>query len=273
MTQAMEDWIGKTVVREDVVTPRLDAEFRATLAPYLFIPETEGHASPGLHWCLALPAHETDKLGPDGAEAKGLFLPPTELPRRMWAGGQIESFRPLAVNDRVVRTSTVSDVKLRQGKSGALCLVSVTHEITTAGALAVRERHDIVFREASTVGSGMAGPQEAPRGDIVWQVRGSPLLLFRFSAVTFNGHRIHYDLSYAKETEGYGGLLVHGPLQAALLLNQLSVLNGAVPPVFSYRCTAPLVAGPVFHVASKRDNTGVIADTNGVITMEVKTHG
>ncbi len=273
MTEPVESWIGKTVVREDAVTPRLNAEFRATLAPFLFIPENLDHASPGLHWCLALPAHDTDKLGPDGAEAKGLFLPPTELPRRMWAGGSIESFRPLAINDKVVRTSTVSDVTLRQGRSGGLCLVSVTHEITAGGQLAVRERHDIVFREASKVSTGTAGVEEPPRGDIVWQVRGSPLLLFRFSAITFNGHRIHYDLSYARETEGYGGLLVHGPLQAALLLNQLSVLNGAVPPVFSYRCTAPLVAGPAFHVASRRDNTGVIADANGVITMEAKGHG
>lgn len=272
MTEPMESWIGKTVVREDVVTPRLNAEFRATLAPFLFTPENKDHASPGLHWCLALPAHDTGKLGPDGAEAKGLFLPPVALPRRMWAGGAIESFRPFGINDKVVRTSTVSEVKSRDGKSGALCLVSITHEITRAGELAVRERHDIVFREASTSSTGMAEAREPPRGDIVWQVGGSPLLLFRFSAITFNGHRIHYDLCYAKETEGYGGLLVHGPLQAALLLNQLSVLKGVVPSMFSYRCTAPLVAGPAFHVASKRDSTGVIADANGVITMEAKAH-
>ena len=272
MSETYEAWIGKTAVREDIVSARINSEFRATLSPFLFTPQNANHAPPGLHWCLAVAALDTYQLGPDGAEAKGVFLPPVPLPRRMWAGGSIESFRPLVVGDKVVRTSTVTDVKSREGKSGALCLVSVTHGITTAGELAIRERHDIVFREASRIQATRQEKSAHPQGDLVWQVEASPILLFRFSAITFNGHRIHYDLNHATRTEGYAGLLVHGPMQAALLLNQLSVLRGRVPTLFSYRCTAPLIAGSTFQVSSRNDGTGMILDAHGTVTIEAKAH-
>ena len=265
MTLPPENWIGRTTIRDDVVTPRLVAEFRATLAPHLFEPESGGECPPGLHWGVAPAIPAMGGLGEDGAEAKGIFLPPVALPRRMWAGGRVETIRPLTIGAAVRRVSTVVDVGMREGKSGPLCFISVTHEISCAGALAIRERHDIVFRGKSLA---PAAPAVAmPRGDLVWRIDPTPVLLFRFSAFTFNGHRIHYDQDYATRTEGYGGVLVHGPLQAALLLNQLSVLAGAVPKTFDYRCLAPLVAGRTFRVVGTGPRSCIV-DADGAVTAE-----
>lgn len=272
MNNNFESWIGNAVTREDVVTQRLMDEYRSTLSPHVFKPRADNECPPGLHWCLALPAHDFTKLGPDGAEAKGVFLPPIPLPRRMWAGGKVETFLPLCLNDKIEKTSTITNVKNRDGKAGALCIVSVTHEVMANGALAIRERHDILFREASREPPSARPPAVAPAGDLEWQVDATPLLLFRFSAVTFNGHRIHYDLPYAQGEEGYGGLLVHGPMQAALTLNQLSVLQGSVPRNFEYRCVSPLVAGQTFKVLSTRQGVAVIANAAGVLTIEAQGH-
>ena len=280
MTEQFASWIGNTVTREDVVTQRIVDEFRATLAPHLFVPTAAEDAPPGLHWCLALPAHDSARLGPDGAEAKGAFLPPISLPRRMWAGGQLATFRPLQLNDRITKTSAITDIKSRTGKAGALCFVSVTHEVHANGELAVRERHDILFREAGPVAPASAAPA-APAAPLAaplldWKVDASPLLLFRFSAITFNGHRIHYDLPYAKDVEGYNGLLVHGPMQAALTLNQLSAALGHVPAVFDYRCVSPLISGQQFNVLTHKGEggqlTASIRNAAGVTTIEATAH-
>jgi 3-methylfumaryl-CoA hydratase len=272
MTDNFESWIGNAVTREDVVTQRLMDEYRSTLSPHLFKPRTEDECPPGLHWCLALPTHDIAKLGPDGAEAKGTFLPPVPLPRRMWAGGKVETLLPLRSNDKIEKTSIITDVKNREGRAGAMCFVSVTHEIKANGKLAIRERHDILFREASREAPSAKPPAVMPAGDMEWQVEATSLLLFRFSAITFNGHRIHYDLPYAQGVEGYGGLLVHGPMQAALTLNQLSVLQGSVPRNFEYRCVSPLIAGQTFNVLSTRQGVAVIANEAGVLTIEAQGH-
>lgn len=271
MSENFENWIGKSVTHEDVITQRLQDEYRSTLSPQLFKPKTDDECPPGLHWCVALPRQNIAELGPDGAEAKGVFLPPVPLPRRMWAGGQIETLKPLQVGDQVKRVTTISDVKSRQGKTGALCFISVVHEIFGGGALAIRERHDILYREASIESTQPKPPVEAPKGDLEWRVEATPLLLFRFSSVTFNGHRIHYDLPYAQQLEGYNGLLVHGPMQAALTLNQISTLRGKVPRVFDYRCVSPLIAGQTFRVLSNAGGA-VILNAVGVVTIEAKAH-
>jgi 3-methylfumaryl-CoA hydratase len=271
MSESFENWIGKSVTREDVITQRLQDEYRSTLSPYLFQPKTDDECPPGLHWCVALPRQNIADLGADGAEAKGVFLPPVPLPRRMWAGGQIETFKPLRVGDNIRRVSTISDVKSRQGKTGALCFISVVHEIFGNGALSIRERHDILYREASTESAQAKPPADAPKGELEWRVEATPLLLFRFSSVTFNGHRIHYDLPYAQKVEGYGGLLVHGPMQAALTLNQLSTLRGQVPRVFDYRCVSPLIAEQTFRVLSNTESS-LIVNAAGVVTIEAKAH-
>lgn len=263
------DWIGRTVTRHDVVTARLLAEYRATIVPFLFDEGDRRMAPPGFHWGLAPAILEASGLGPDGAEERGLFIPPIELELRMWAGGRVETFAPIVEGAAVTRRSTLSEVKLREGRSGPLYLVSILHEIESGGELAVRERQDLLFRNGARAGSPQ--PAEAGNCDLDWAVEGSPTLLFRFSAFTFNGHRIHYDESYARDVEGYPGLLVHGPLQATLLLNQAAAVLGRVPQTFDYRCVAPLIAGQVFHVQSRTNNSeaaGRIVDASGVVTCE-----
>jgi 3-methylfumaryl-CoA hydratase len=245
MAQEFEDWIGRSVTRLDVVTERLLAEFRATLSPHLF--ETSEYVCPpGLHFGLALPMPSQQGIGPDGAERKGIFLPPIALPRRMWAGGSIETFRPLRLDEKVRRLSRIADIRFTRGSSGELCLVSIMHEISGQDGLAIRERQDLVFREAASAPAPLPVPAEAIAAEVM--VEASALLLFRFSAVTFNGHRIHYDLAHA-EAEGYPNLLVHGPLQAVFMLNLAAKHLGGTPRQFVYRCLAPLYGGERFGVS------------------------
>lgn len=258
-----QDWIGRSVTRADTLTQRLFDTYHATLAPFLFAPG-EHIAPPGLHFGLAPVTPGADETGPDGAERKGLFLPPIPQPRRMWAGGSIETLRPLRHGALAIRTSTISHVAFKQGGSGGMYLVSVEHDIADGEGTAIRERQDLVFRDPPRGGVPPLGP--AVKINAEWQVDATPLLLFRFSAFTFNGHRIHYDLRHAEE-EGYPGLLVHGPLQAALMLNLASDKLGYVPQRFDYRCLAPLFAGAQFGVAWDTGQLRVIR-SDGVTTAE-----
>ncbi|KAB1074626.1 FAS1-like dehydratase domain-containing protein [Methylobacterium planeticum] len=272
----LRSWIGRTRAGEDLVTRRILAEFSATFAPHL-APTGRGLAPPALHWCLAPETPPADALGPDGHAGKGDFLPPVPLPRRMWAGGEIETIDALRAGDAVRREETVRDVALKAGRSGRLCFVTVDHVITTGRGLAIRERQDIVYREAANRDG--AGP-DPTRGDAadygtVWSIRATPTLLFRYSAMTFNGHRFHYDQPYATEIEGYADLVVHGPLQASLLLNLATVLLGRAPARFTYRGLTPLTANQVFRVCGRRDPdgrfTGVTLDAADRVCMRAST--
>ena len=258
----LQQWIGRNAEADDLVTPRLVAEYRATFAPQLF--ETpEGEAPLGLHWCLSPPIAPMADLGPDGHPATGGFLPPVPLPRRMWAGGEIETHGALRVGDDVTRTSTIGGVTAKQGRSGPLCFVAVRHGYATPRGLAVTERHDIVYRAADP---GSASPRSAPsdparprQADLRWTIETSPVLLFRYSAMTFNGHRIHYDQPYVTGVEVYPGLVVHGPIQATLCLNIAAELLGTVPRRFHYRNLSPLTAGDAFTVAGAKHADGTVA--------------
>lgn len=263
MADDFRDWIGRSVTRIDTLTQRLFDKYSATMAPFLFEPG-EGIAPPGLHFGLAPVTPEADETGPDGAELKGVFLPPIRQPRRMWAGGAIETLRPLRHGAMVIRTSTITGIQFKQGHSGELCLVSVEHEIADGDGTAIRERQDLVFRDPPAGKADPVGPPQKLVAD--WQVDATALLLFRFSAFTFNGHRIHYDLRHAEE-EGYPNLLVHGPLQAALMLNLASDKLGYVPQRFDYRCLAPLYAGARFGIAWDMGKLRVIR-SDGVTTAE-----
>ena len=264
-----KDWIGNSVTRKDVVTERLLAEYRATLSPFLF-ETSENVCPPGLHFALAPAMPGPGATGPDGAERKGLFLPPIPLPRRMWAGGAIETLRPLKAGSAITRTSSLTDIRMKHGNTGELCLVSILHEISDSEGLAIRERQDLVFREAASA-ADPAVSQEKPI-DAEWTLEASPLLLFRFSAITFNGHRIHYDLAHARE-EGYPGLLVHGPLQAALMLNLTARHLGEVPRNFLYRCLSPLYGGGRFGVSYEKETSRVrIIRGDGFTAAEGQVH-
>ncbi|WP_298955239.1 MaoC family dehydratase N-terminal domain-containing protein [uncultured Methylobacterium sp.] len=265
-------WIGRSRTVEDLVTPRLVAEYRATLAPHL-APVPDGEAPLALHWCLAPETPAADALGPDGHAAKGGFLPPVPLPRRMWAGGEIELLAPLRVGDSVTRRETVADVAVKEGRTGALCFVTVRHEYETPRGVAIRERQDIVYREASRPGDAPAAAGAPPPEPDApgWAVPATPVLLFRYSAMTFNGHRFHYDQPYATGVEGYAGLVVHGPMQASLLLNLAATRLGRVPARFRYRGVAPMIAGGTFTVEGRRDGAGFkgwTTDADGRMCME-----
>ena len=262
-----KDWIGRSVTRIDTLTQRLFDKYSATMSPFLF-EAGERIAPPGLHFGLAPPTPETDETGPDGAELKGVFLPPIPQPRRMWAGGSIETLRPLRHGALVIRTSTIADIQVKQGSNGSMVFVSIAHDIADGDGTAIRERQDLVFSDPPVQGAAPVGPVRKIAAE--WQVEASPLLLFRFSAFTFNGHRIHYDLGHARE-EGYPGLLVHGPLQAALMLNLAADKLGYVPHRFDYRCLAPLYGGASFGVGWETGALRVIR-SDGVITAEGQVH-
>jgi 3-methylfumaryl-CoA hydratase len=197
-----------------------------------------------------------DQLGPDGHPTRGGFLPPVPLPRRMWAGGELQFIDPLRVGDLVTRVSKITDVTLKSGSTGQLCFVSVEHTMTTPRGLAIRERQDIVYREID--GKPAAAPTKAPSPAPGAQHRethlSDPVLLFRYSALTFNGHRIHYDRDYVTKVEGYPGLIFHGPLQAALLVEFGAKLKSKVPAKFSYRGVQPLFEGSEFSVNANESN-------------------
>lgn len=258
----LRTWIGREARAVDLVTPRLAEEFRATFAPHL-AEGRDGEAPLAIHWCLAPAIAPAAGIGPDGHPERGGFLPPVPLPRRMWAGGEVEIHDGLRIGDAVTRRSTIEDVSAKEGRSGALCFVAVRHEYLTERGLAIRERHDIVYREAET-GQPPPRPREEPRpADLTWSVDATPVLLFRYSALTFNGHRIHYDLPYATGEEGYAGLVVHGPVQATLLLNAAAALDGRPPRRFRYRGLSPLIAGGSFTVSAARGPEGGLACWTG----------
>jgi 3-methylfumaryl-CoA hydratase len=217
-------WIGRTESVSDVLTPTPYAALSATLdrAPERPAP---GTPLPALwHWLYFLPLHRQSEIGPDGHARRGGFLPPVPLPRRMWAGSQFEFHAPLRIGDAVTRVSTIENVTAKSGRTGPLVFVKVRHELRRDGesAVALTEFHDIVYREAATAGDAPPAPRPAPQAS-AWERCWVPddVLLFRYSALTFNGHRIHYDRRYVTGVEGYPGLVVHGPLMATLLLDLL----------------------------------------------------
>jgi 3-methylfumaryl-CoA hydratase len=275
--ELLRSWIGRTATARDVVTPRLSEELSVTLdrdGP----PPREGEACPpAIHWCLAPPLVPQSRLGPDGHPARGDFLPPVPLPRRMWAAGRLEFFDPLRVGDAVERHSRIADVTIKEGRSGRLCFVAVDHEISTGRGLALKERHDIVYRDAP---AGNVPKQDAPaRCENPRQIQWSEgkvadaVMLFRYSALTFNGHRIHYDRQYVSEVEGYPGLIVHGPLQATLLIEFAASIRSAGPRVFTFRTLNPLFDGQEFTLNAAESEGGLdlwIAGLDGRTTMAGK---
>ncbi len=270
----LRQWIGRLEAAEDFVAPQLVQKFRATLDEPSLLPSVGDAAPPALHWCLAPAAARTAELGPDGHPARGGFLPPVALPRRMWAGGRLDFVAPIRVGERVRRTSRIADVNLKQGRSGRLCFVTVEHEIATDRGAAIRERQDLVYRDPpprDPAAEGEPGAPASPPGEARWRrsLLADPVMLFRYSALTFNGHRIHYDRSYATGEEGYSGLVVHGPLQATLLLHFAATILGRYPRTFEFRGLRPLFDGPL-TLSADEEIDGLklwVADPAGRRTM------
>lgn len=252
------DWIGREEVRHDRIDEAAAARWLATLdraAP------ADGSMPQGFHWCLCLPDAPTANLGADGHplrdEAPGSFLPPIPLPRRMWAASKVEFLGPLHVGQQVARTSRIAAISEKQGGSGRLVFVDVAHETSADGALCVRETQSLVFREPASTGASPAPPPgdgcfDPSDWDAHRLLMPSEALLFRYSALTFNSHRIHYDLPYATREEGYRGLVVHGPLTATLLLDlaQRQFGDNALAR-FAFRGLSPAICGDDLHLAHR----------------------
>jgi 3-methylfumaryl-CoA hydratase len=214
-------------------------------------------------------------LGPDGHAKRGGFLPPVPLPRRMFAGDRVQFHRPLRVGETISRFSRIVDVNHKQGRSGPLVFVVVRHEISDREGVAVIEEHDIVYRE-NPRSTDPAPPPQIPPSGATWsrEIRPEETLLFRYSALTFNGHRIHYDRRYATEVEGYPGLVVHGPLIATLLLDLLRRnLARAKVASLSFRAIRPMFDIALFSVCGKVASDGKSAqlwatDSQGWLAMD-----
>lgn len=263
------DWIGRSWRRSDLVSDRLIDGYRATF-PGLLGP---GAVPPGLHWALSPDLAGPDLLGRDGHPRQGLFVPELPLPRRMWAGGEIVTHAPFSPGEVVDRVTTVSDITFKQGTTGPLGFVTLRHVLTAAGAPRLEERQDLVYRQDPAPGTPAPVPPQADAWEVArdWAVTPDPVLLFRYSALTFNGHRIHYDHPYATGVEGYAGLVVHGPMQAFWMLNLATDMLGYTPARFRYRGLCPLICGSPVRVEAM-ERAGEIAlrvrTMDGGVTMQ-----
>ena len=272
----LKEWIGTSESVADVLGATPYAALSATLDRPAERPPAGAELPPLWHWLYFLPLYPQSELGSDGHARRGAFLPPVPLPRRMWAGSQFVFHQPLRIGDAVLRTSTIADVNEKQGRSGPLVFVKVRHEVRRAGEAqaALTEHHDIVYREAARADAAATPPQAAP-ASADWERKVVPddVLLFRYSALTFNGHRIHYDRRYVTEVEGYPGLVVHGPLIATLLLD---LLRGALPQArvasFEFRALRPTFDLHHFYICGARRADGSVhlwaRDHEGWLTMD-----
>ncbi|KQZ64822.1 hypothetical protein ASD67_10360 [Sphingopyxis sp. Root1497] len=255
-------WIGRRIAQQDVLTPSALARFRATIDS----DEIGDVAAQAIHWCLCLPDAPTATLGPDGhplrADSPDSFMPPIPLPRRMWAASDVRFHAPIAAGAAIARTSTLAAIKEKNGATGQLVFAEVEHETRADGVLAVSERQTIVFRAPAPVAAPAPAPVSTDAPDLsAWTWRRdlvpSEAMLFRYSALTFNSHRIHYDLPYARDEEGYRGLVVHGPLTATLLLDLAQRELGAnALAAFTMRAQAPAFVGEPMHLVGRAKDGG-----------------
>jgi 3-methylfumaryl-CoA hydratase len=256
-------WIGREESRSDRIGPGALGRWLATLDRD---PPADGAVPQGYHWCLCLPDAPTARLGPDGHPLRDdsvqSFLPPVPLPRRMWASSKLEFLTPLRAGEAVTRTSRVLSVVEKSGGSGQLVFVEIGHETCGENGLAVRETQSIVYRDAAAADAPLSPPPagEAMFGPAGWDthriITPSEPLLFRFSALTFNSHRIHYDLPYAQGEERYRGLVVHGPLTASLLLDlaRRQLGDNAIAS-FAFRGLSPAICGEALHLVMRGTDT------------------
>ena len=275
----LQTWQGKSDTLSDFLTAMPVAALSATLDRDDPAPAAGTALPPLWHWLYFLPHARQSEIGPDGHPQRGGFLPPVPLPRRMWAGGRLrwDATNPLRVGQEVQRTSTIQSIQHKAGRSGELLFVLVQHQLRNAQGLALTEEHDIVYRSAAQPGEAAPAPQKPPLdGQAVWSRSITPddVLLFRYSALTFNGHRIHYDRKYVTEVEGYPGLIVHGPLIATLLMDLVRrQVPGARLKSFSFKAVRPTFDLHPFTLNGKPSADGKqvllwASDHEGWLTMQ-----
>jgi 3-methylfumaryl-CoA hydratase len=257
----LREWVGRSQTVEDFAAPFPPRALIATLDERESDPRMGDVLPPLWHWLYFLDAAPQSKIGPDGHAERGDFLPPVPLPRRMWAGSRFNfDGSPLRIGERITKVSTIKSVEPKTGSTGSMVFVTVRHDVSGETGRAFTEEHDIVYREAAKAGEAQREPRPAPAA-ATWSktVLPDPVLLFRFSALTFNGHRIHYDQPYVTGEEGYTGLIVHGPLLGLL---QIELARRANPDKavasFEFRALAPVYAGPAFTVNGRREADGSV---------------
>jgi len=267
----LRQWIGRTEDARDVVTASPVACLAATLDRDDPAPQTGDPLPPGGHWLYFLAATRQSELDQNGHAKKGNFLPPVPFERRMWAGGRIRFVTPLHIGDEITRQSEILDVAPKEGKNGPLVFVLVRHRITGPGGLAIEEEHDIVYRGDSPASQAPPPPEKpaAAQANPLWQREINPdiAMLFRYSALIFNAHRIHYDRDYTTLEEGYPGLIVHGPLIATLLMDLCRRENPKANLTrFDYRARGPIFDAGPFTIA------GTPADNARAASLEARDH-
>ncbi|MGF6203904.1 FAS1-like dehydratase domain-containing protein [Pseudomonas laurylsulfatiphila] len=246
-------WIGRRQESQDRISFTLVKRIAATLGEPA--PRSGESLPPLWHWAFFQEPVTADELGPDGHPALGGFLPPAHNRNRMWAGSRLEFYQPLTVEAEVTCVSTILNVEEKHGRTGSLLFVTVRHEYFQDGKRALQDEQDIVYREPTP--PKLSGTEAIPQGQWRDLVVPSPTLLFRYSAVTFNGHRIHYDWPYVTETEGYPGLVVHGPLIATLNLRAFTKAHpNARLKRFTFRGVRPLISPQPFEVGGRLIDSG-----------------
>jgi 3-methylfumaryl-CoA hydratase len=270
-TPSPQDWIGRERKLDDVVTRRLLAGFRATLAPHA-ADFGDTVAPPGFHWCLTPDIADAGELGPDGHPTKGDFLPPVPLPRRMWAASDLRFLSSIREGDVIRRRSTIASVEEKQGRTGLLVFVTIRNEFSNGTEPLVEEDQTIVYRAAEATSVPLAKPLAPPDAPHQRRVAIDPVLLFRYSALTFNGHRIHYDAPYVTQVEHYPGLVIHGPLQATLLMNFAATLAEKAPRRFAFRGVRAATGAQDLLLCATPDDAGGMAlevrSADGHVTMK-----
>jgi len=266
----LQAWIG----REESASQRLDP---ASVARFNALFDRTGDLSEGalappmIHYSLCLPITPQSELGADGHPMRGNFLPPVSLPKRMWASSQLDWYGTFSIGQLIHRTSTIAEITQKNGRAGQLVFVTVEHNYTGDSVPLLREKQNLVYLGTTTARTSEQSP--AVPGDHVRQVQPSPPLLFRYSALTGNAHRIHYDERYAREVEGYPGLVVHGPLQATLLALFALDLKGKPPTRMSVRALTPIFDGKALTLNARADGDDMTlwtASTGGPAGMEVR---
>ena len=270
----LKQWEGKQQSREELISLTAARGMAATLDW-----EKELNAGDELpqpwHWLYFFGAARASEIGHDGHPKRGGFFPPVTLPRRMWASGDVEFLAPLRVGDTAQKVSTIQSVKHKQGGTGDLVFVTVGHDILVGDTLCIRENQNIVYREDPDPNAPPPKPMAPPaEAQFSREVIADPVLLFRYSALTFNSHRIHYDRDYAMNEEGYSGLVVHGPLSATFLVDLVrEQFPGAEVQHFDFRAVRPLIDGNPFQLQGCETEEGLslwVVDHEGAMTMQAK---
>ena len=270
----LQEWVGKQETKEDDIS-LFQAQALAAALDNENIPQKGDELPAFWEWMYFLPTPKASATGMDGHPDKGGFLPPVPLPRRMWAAGEVECHKALIIGQSASRLSTIESVELKSGSTGTLVFVNVKHDITQAGELCISQVQNIVYREQPTADASMPPAKEAPADfDFNQIITPDPVLLFRYSALTYNGHRIHYDRTYATEEELYSALVVHGPLLVTLLLElKRNNLPAHTLRKFKFRAVRPTFDNNTFTVCGKQEGSALSlwsADQQGALCMTVK---